>query len=204
MGEYVISYEFERGRFLSVYFEHDGWSDADFKQALCNGAYDDIMRAQSAPLERRRVVAAADVAGWQIGREIEYVYGAWKLKPRVHVWRRVGETEWRSEGERGDRPTREQLRAGALEPYRDDISSLIDDMRLTWAAQTTPWNLGKLQSARGQKREFDSADIVKGSDELDDRWVANRVGFDPSTLAKRRWRDKKLALPSSRDVDRKA
>lgn len=85
-----------------------------------------------------------------------------------------------------------------LEPYRDDISSLMDDMRFTWATQTTPWGLAKLQSARGNKRVFDSAELVKRPGELDDRWVANRVGFDPSTLAKRRWRDKKLALPSSR------
>ena len=197
LGEYVISYRFKSGRFLSVYFEHDGWSDADFMQALRDGAHEDIVRAQTAPLERLRAVAAVDVAEWQIGREIEYVNGAWKLKPKVYVWRRIGETEW-SDGERGNGPTRDQLREGRIEPYRADISSLMDDMGFTWATQTMPWNLGKLQSARGNKREFDSADIVKRANELDYRWVADRVGFDPSTLAKRRWRDKKRAFPSSR------
>ena len=196
-GEYVISYEFEPGRFLSVYFAHDGWSDADFMQALRNGAYDDILRAQTAPLERLRAVVALDVDEWQIGREIERAYGAWKLKPRVHVWRRTGETEWCSHGERDDTPTREQLRNGTIEPYRDAVSSLIDDMGLTWAAQTTPWDLGKLQSARGSKRAFDSADLEMHPGEKDGD-IAQRLFVELGTPATRRLRDKQLTLPSSR------
>jgi hypothetical protein len=196
MGEYVISYEFKRGRFLSVYFEHDGWSDADFMQALRDGAYDDITQAQTAPLERLRAVAAVDVAGWQIGREIEYVYGAWKLKPKIQVWRRIGETEWRFDGEDVDGPSRQQLRKGTIEPYLEDVSSLMDDLRFTWATQTTPWNLGKLQSARGSKRTFDSADLNKHPGEKDTD-VAQRLFAELGTPAKRRLRDKKLALSNS-------
>ena len=197
MGKYVISYKFESGRFLSVYFEHDGWSDADFMQALRDGAHEDIVRAQTAPLERLRAVAAVDVAGWQIGREIEYVYGAWKLKPKLNVWRRIGESEWCSDGERGNRPTRKQLRDGTIEPYLDDISALMDDLGVTWATQTAPWSLGKLQSARGNKRTFDSAGLVRQPLELDDGYVAKRLGVERASVAKRRMRDKKLALPNS-------
>jgi hypothetical protein len=181
---------------ISIYFDHDGWSNEQFADALRAGATDEVERESRRALTMGAIHAVVSVDGWEIGRELANDDGA--LTPRIgRVWRRFGEAGWHFPGQG---PSRDQIRRATYEPYRALIDEMLAEGRSLypdWAEQMAGWPLTRVRSGRGRPREFDSSELNKQSGEDNDSWVADRLrvgGVHWQTPAKRRWRDRRAQL----------
>jgi hypothetical protein len=178
---------------ISIYFDHDGWSNEQFADALRAGATDKIERESRRPLTMGAIHVVANVDGWEIGRKIVNAKGVLRLT-RPRIWRRIGDGEWHSECDDGDKPSRAQVRRGAIEPYLELVSAMLGEARSLypdWSEQMSVWRLTRVSDSRGQTRVVDSAVLAVG--ETDD-YISRDLGVELQTVRKRRWRDRRAQL----------
>jgi hypothetical protein len=167
---------------ITVYFECDSWSNTEFTEALNARMFDEIRRERAKSLQLFAWRVAVEVDGWEIAREISYVHGVWKLDKQARcVWRRLGETAWRTctcaakerrKCQCGGRPSRAQIRKATVDPWREFVDDLLEELMQTtmfeWTAQMQAWDLAKIDSASGCKRTYDPAEITEQKHVLDD------------------------------------
>jgi hypothetical protein len=178
---------------ISIYFDHDGWSNEQFSAALRAGAVDEVERESRRPLTLRAIHAVVNVDGWEIGRKLPNAKGVLRLT-RPRIWRRIGDGEWHSECDDGDKPSRAQVRRGAIEPYLELVSAMLGEARSLypdWSEQMSDWRLTRVSDSRGQTRVVDSAVLAVG--ETDD-YISRDLGVELQTVRKRRWRDQRAQL----------
>jgi len=192
--------EMENGEFrptIKIYFEHDGWSDAQFAEALRAGDNDGFIHKSERSLTLLALRVAVQVDEWEIGREVEFINGALKATSVV-VWRSAGE-------KRGaNTPSRCQMRRGTIEPYLDGQNArhrgLVTDMLVTARSQypdlaqwMEKWNLTSITGSRGRKRDLDSIELERRKGDTDGE-ISRDLNVELQSVRARRLRDKQSSL----------